>query len=207
MVVHNDQGQFIPSLFQEIGLPKLAAATGTPTEFALSDKFGAVSYGDVNAKMSQAKMESGASTAISESYKGSDAIYVGQKMGDAAPISTALGTTDMGPCSALIIIDRASGRHFLAHVDHVSNPDLLRQSFKSFDLNKSDIYILEGPDSAASSSDALLGSAQRAFMAVSQSPSAATRVKFLHYAAETRNAQVVIKDGKIYAGAATYVGL
>ncbi len=207
IVAHNDQTHFMPSLFKEMGLPRLAEAAGKPTEFALADKFGKISYADVNAQMSRVKAQNGPSIALSEAYKGTDALYVKQKMGHSAPITTPLGTAEMGPCSALIIVDKASGRHFLAHVDHVSNPDMLAQSFKSFNLKKSDIYILEGPDNAISINGGLLGSAQRAFMAVAKQPGAAERIKFLHYAADTRNAQVVIKNGNIYAGAQTYAGL
>ena len=203
LMVFNDQTHYIPSLFHERGLPNLARASGKPTEFAIADRFGKVNYAQQNHALDAVKATESAPLVISERYPGKNAIHVAQKTGEAASINVPLGTTSIGPCSALIVIDKGAGKHFLAHVDHVTNPDALRASLKGFNLAKAEIYIMEGADNAiASTQGKLLGSAQRALMALGDQ---AGRVRILEYGGPNKSADVVIHRGKIYAGANQYI--
>lgn len=203
LMVFNDQSHYIPSLLHERGLPNLARATGKPTEFAVADRFGKVDYAQQNHALDAVKASETAPRVISERYQGKNAIYVNQKTGEAASINVPLGTANMGPCSALIVIDKAAGKHYLAHVDHVTNPDALRASLKGFDLTKAEIYIMEGADNAlASTQGKLLGSAQRALMALGDQSG---RARMIEYGGSSNRADVVIHRGKIFAGANHYI--
>jgi hypothetical protein len=62
-----------------------------------------------------------------------------------AEIATPLATDGLLTCSALALIDRRAGWHYLAHVDQSVDSLRVRESFADYDLAESEIFILRGP--------------------------------------------------------------
>lgn len=199
--VKDDGARVLPSLFERLNMPHLAEATGGASgEFALAEKFGKVDAVKAKSELTLLRSASGAPLRIDETLQGS-AEYVPQKSAGIAPITQALGTTDIATCTGLAVIDEAGGKHFLAHTDHVTNPDLLRRSLAQFDLTKSQIYILEGAGNAFSAGMNVAGSAERILAALGNDRAVLRNVHFLEYGGPNSNANLVIHGGKLYADA------
>lgn len=78
-----------------------------------------------------------------KTYNGTAGIYVNQKSFKVLPLSIPLATKGLAGCSALVIIDKAKGQHYMAHIDgRIFKKDILR-SLNGLDLSNSEIYIMK----------------------------------------------------------------
>lgn len=202
--VHDDLPHFVPSLFQSKNLPHLAEATGRASgDFVLAERFGKLDWKAATEQLHALRRSAGEPLTVRDTLQ-MPATHVAQKSSRVAPINEPLGTTDLSTCSALAIIDRAGGKHLLAHTDYLTNADLLRKSLSQFDLKRAEIYILEGEGNAFSGSIKSMGSAERILAALGNDPAVLRNVRFIEYAGNNRNANVVLHGGKLYADAIDY---
>lgn len=82
---------------------------------------------------------------LTEKYEGEPGEYVKQNCYKIRPVSVPLATSGLGPCIALILINKVSGLHYLAHIDSTSTISGLKKSFQDLrDQNNTEIYIMEG---------------------------------------------------------------
>lgn len=87
-------------------------------------------------------------THLNQPYNGPQGLFVPQGRFNVEPLSTPLATDGLALCTALIIIDETSGRHYLAHIDNHVSAEQLAASLMGAGLNlqHSRIYVLPGDD-------------------------------------------------------------
>lgn len=77
-------------------------------------------------------------------YYGKTGVSVAQGQFQVASLDRPLTTGGLDTCSALVVIDRKSGRHYLAHVDAATNPEGLVRSLAGLNLKSAEIALVPG---------------------------------------------------------------
>lgn len=82
---------------------------------------------------------------IDKPYQGKDGFFVTQGLFRVDRLDVSLATAGLNTCSALVVISKDRKLHYLAHIDSNVSEEEIKKSLIPFDLDDSEIFIMEGP--------------------------------------------------------------
>ena len=191
-VLIDDKTSYFTTLFAETGLSQFSRCLGTTNPEVFQRTLQKqVDYQTTTKMLIALTTDIKRRTDITETYSGESGIFVEQDHFKIATIETPLATAGINTCAGLIVIDRAEGTHYLAHVSPITDVNAIKKSLETFgDLEDQEIYFMEGMTPS--------GTVQNILTAILDNPKALEKVRFLSGGEGLFNG-VVIYNGKIFS--------
>lgn len=141
----DDSSKLFGGLLRDGGAKYLTKLFGPVDENLFSKRvMQLTNYEKVTKYLREASADNSRRISLAEPYNGPKGTFVAQNYFKVAPLNTPLATSGVNTCAALIIIDKKSGKHYLAHIDPSASVEQIQRSLGGIDLSSSEIYVMKG---------------------------------------------------------------
>ncbi len=140
----DDRELFLPQIASRLGLNMQAQGyTESPDSLVnWASDFQATAI--QNQRISDIRWDINRITQPDEIYLGEPGAYVRQDMFQLADLDQPLSTHGLNTCTGLIVIDRENERHYVAHLDALSDPQRIVESLRDLDISSAEIFLAPG---------------------------------------------------------------
>lgn len=144
----DDPNNIFSGVFADLKMPSASQALGVVDQQTYQKRIETINnYDTVTREIREAQGDLTRRITVRKDYSGPDTgIFVQRNEFYVASMGVPLATAGVNTCSALIVIDRAGKRHYLAHIDSGSTAEQIANSVRTNfgTLGRLEVYVMEG---------------------------------------------------------------